>query len=233
MFGRRKKKDEDPVVTLARCVVVLDDIRAYRRKDVNQIDVVFSELKKSRFREYYDMWVKVRPSVEKIVDMPLKVEKVPGMIRTLSWVKVVSRVALIVLIFFVAMLLVPAWEKVLGNNPFGGQGFAYATVAVVAMVVLMNVSQVIDYRIRKKIIAYEEATMDEYKPAREKMKDSVDRMMFTLAKEASRKGVDRSQFGLVLYYDDYDHIEVVKQWKPRSIGIFKKSYNHFQVLPKL
>ena len=232
MLGR-KKKEEDPVTTLARCIVVLDDIRAYRRKDVDQIDGLFSELKKSRFKEHYEMWVKARPQAEKIVDMPLKVEGVRGMIRALSWVKVATRVALIVLVFFIAMLLVPAWEKVLGPHPFGGNGFLYATVAVVIMVVMMNAGQVIDYRIRKKIIAYEDATVDEYRPSRDKMKDCVDRMMFTLAREANRKGVNRSDFGLVLYFDDYRNIEVVKQWKPKSIGLFKKSYNHYQVLPKI
>ncbi len=232
MLGR-KKKEEDPVTTLARCVVVLDDIRAYRRKDVEQIDSLFSDLKKSRFKEHYDMWVKARPHAEKIVEMPEKVEGVPGMIRTLSWVKVATRVALIALVFFIAMLLVPAWEKVLGPHPFGGNGFLYATVAVVIMVLMMNAGQIIDYRIRKKIIAYEEATVDEYKPAREKMKDCVDRMMFSLAKESNRKNVDRREFGMVLYFDDYKNIEVVKQWKPKSIGLFKKSYNHYQVLPKI
>ena len=233
MLGRKKKKEEDPVTTLARCIVILDDIRAYRRKDVEQIEALFSELKKSRFKEHYDMWIKARPYAEKIVDMPLKVEGVRSMIRTLAWVKVATRVALIALVFFIAMLLVPAWEKVLGPHPFGGNGFLYASVAVVVMVVMMNVGQVIDYRIRKKIIAYEDATVDEYKPAREKMKDSVDKMMFTLARESIRKDVNRSDFGLVLYFDDYDHIEVVKQWKPKSIGLFKKSYNHYQVLPKV
>lgn len=232
MFGK-KKKDEDPVITLARCIVVLDDIRAYRRKDVEQVDALFSELKKSRFKEHYEMWIKARPQAEKIVDMPMNVEKVPEMIRALSWVKVATRVALIALVFFIAMLLVPAWEKVLGPHPFGGNGFLYATVAVVIMVLMMNAGQVLDYRIRKRIIAYEDATLDEYKPSREKMKDCVDKMMFTLAREANRKGANRSDFGLVLYFDDYSNMEVVKQWRPKSIGLFKKSYNHYQVLPKV
>jgi hypothetical protein len=232
MLGR-KKKDEDPVMTLARCIGLLDDIRAYRRKDVEKIDGVFTELKKSRFREHYEMWIKLRPSAEDIVDMPMNVKGVPELIRTLAWVKVGSRVALIVLVFFIAMMLVPAWKQVLGNDPFEGNGFLYATASVVAMVILMNASQIIDYRIRKKIIAYEEETTEKFKPAREKMKGGVDKMMYSLAREASRKGVDRRNFGLVLYFDDYNNMEVVDQWKPKSIGLFKKSYNHYQVLPKL
>src|SRR4030065_1824858 len=149
MLGR-KKKEEDPVTTLARCIVVLADSRKYRRKDVEQIDGLFSELKKSRFKEHYEMWIRARPQAEKIVDMPLEVEGVPGTITTLSWVKVATRVALIVLVFFIAMLLVPAWEKVLGPHPFGGNGFLYATVAVVIMVVMMNAGQVLHYRNQKK-----------------------------------------------------------------------------------
>src|SRR4030067_3438444 len=144
MLGR-KKKEEDPVTPLARCIVVLDDIRAYRRKDVDQIDGLFSELKKSRFKEHYEMWVKARPQAEKIVDMPLKVEGVRGMIRALSWVKVATRVALIVLVFFIAMLVVPAWEKVLGPHPFCGNGFLYGPVGGGIIGVVVNAGQGIDF----------------------------------------------------------------------------------------
>ncbi len=93
----------------------------------------------------------------------------------------------------------------------------------------MNVATFIDYRIRKRIIAYEDSTTDQYAPAREKMKECVNKMMKSLAREAARSGKDKDYYGLVLYFDDYSNIEVVDHWRPKSMVFFKKSYNHYQV----
>jgi hypothetical protein len=232
MFGR-KEREEDPVSTLARCLVLLDDLRAYRRKDVEQVDQMFSKLKKTRFKEHYDSWVKIRPAAEKIVDMPTKVDGVPGMIRMLAWVKVANRVALIVLILFLALQIVPAWKRALGPHPFGGNGLLYSAIAVAVVVVAMNAASLMDFRIRKRIIAYENSTLDEYAPARDKMKEGVSKMMKSLAKEASRSGQNPENYSIILYFNDYDHMKVINQWRPKSMGIFKKSYNHYQVVPQI
>ena len=232
MVWGRKEKDEDPVSTLARCIVLLDDIRAYRRKDVEKMEETFSKLKKSRFKEHYDLWVKVRPAAERIVDMPLKVAGVPRIIRTLAWLKVANRFGIIVVIFLIAIQIVPAWRRALGPHPFGGHLFLYSLIVVLIVVVLVNLSTVLDYIIRRRIIAYEAITMDEYAADRSRMKDGVSKMMKSLAREANRAGNDPQNFGMVLYFDDYDHIQVVKQWKPKSMGLFKRPYNHYQVIPR-
>lgn len=228
----RRKKQEDPVSTLARCIVFLDDLRAYRRKDVEQIEQTFSALKKTRFKEHYDMWVKARPYAEQIVNMPFEIEGVKEMIQRLAWLKIVNRIFLIFLVVFVAVLIVPVWSRLLGPEPFGGHAFLYATIFVLLVVGSMNLATLIDYRIRKRIIAYENATMDKYAPAREKMKECVNKMMKSLAREARRTGEDPRNYSVVLYFDDYENIEVIKQWRPRSMGIFKKPYNHYQVAPR-
>jgi hypothetical protein len=232
MFGR-KKEEEDPITTLARCIVLLDDIRAYRRKDVERIDEVFSRLKKTRFKDHYEIWVKARPAAEKIVDMPEQVEGVPKLIRAISWLRVANRVALIGLVFFLAIQIVPIWRRTLGPDFLEGNAFLYSTISVLVLVVAMNFQTYLDFRVRKKIVAYEEATMDQYSSSREKMKSCVDKMLHSLAKETVKSGVDTRYWGLILYFDDYDNIQVVKQWRPKSMWIFKKSYNHYQVIPKL
>jgi hypothetical protein len=231
MLGRRQQ-EEDPETTLARCIVLLDDVRAYRRKDIKQVEAQFAPLKKARFKDIYDMWVKARPSAEKIVDMPLKVPGVRQSISRLAWLGVTNKVFLIFLMLFVALLIVPVWTRPLGPSFLGVNGLLYAAFFLLLVVVSMTVSTVMDYRIRKKIIAYEKSTMDQYAPAREKMKECASRIMTTLAKEVSRSKKDPNDYGLVLYFDDYDNLEVVNKWKPRSMFFFKKSYNHFQVIPK-
>jgi len=229
---KRKQKDEDPETSLARCIVLLDDIRAYRRKDAEQIEDQFSRLKRTRFAEFYDMWIKARPAVEKINDMPMKVKGVKESISRLSWLKVGNRVALIVLILFIALQIVPVWRRALGHNFLGGNGILYSAVFVMAIIVSLNVATIIDYLIRKKIIAYEETTMDQYASARDKMKECVGKMMKSLAREVARTKADPNYYGLVLYFDDYANIEVVDKWRPKAMGFFRKSYNHYQVIPK-
>jgi hypothetical protein len=231
MLGRRPQ-EEDPESTLARCIVLLDDIRAYRRKDIKQVEAQFAPLKKSRFKDIYDMWVKARPSAEKIAEMPLKVPGARQSISRLAWLGVTNRGLLIFIVLFAALLIVPVWKQFLGPSFLGGNGLLYLAFFVLLFVVSTTVSTAMDYRIRKKIIAYEESTMEQYAPEREKMKECVSKMMKTLAKEVSRSKKNPNYYGLVLYFDDYDSMEVVVKWKPKSMIFFKKSYNHFQVIPK-
>jgi len=228
----RRQREEDPETTLARCIVLLDDIRAYRRKDPEQIETQFDPLKKTRFKDIYDMWVKARPAAEKIVDMPLKIPGAKETIRRLAWLKVANRVFLIALIFFVALQIVPIWRRTLGHEFLSGNGLILAGVFVVLVVVSMNIATVMDYRLRKKIVAYEETTMDQYAPARDKMKECINKMMKGLAREIGRAKKNPDYYGLVLYFDDYDNIEVTDKWRPKSMFFFKKTYNHFQVVPK-
>ena len=231
LFGGKRVED-DPETSLARCIVLLDDIRAYRRKDVEQIEAQFTTLKKTRFSEFYDMWVKTRPHAEKIVDMPSKVEGVPRLIRAISWLKLLNKIFLILVVLFISFQIVPIWRSSLGADFVNGIGL-YALIGTILVVVAsLNVVSLLDYKTRKKIIAYEEETMDRYAPSREKMKEGVSRMMKSLARESKRSGRDPNYFALVLYFDDYENIEVVDKWRPRSLGIFKKSYNHYHVIPK-
>jgi hypothetical protein len=231
MFGGKQVKD-DPETSLARCIVLLDDIRAYRRKDVEQIEIQFTALRKSRFSEFYDMWVKTRPYAEKIVDMPAMIPGVKKLIRAISWLKLLNKVFMILVVLFISLQIVPIWRSSLGADFLSGTGLYLLIGTVLVVVATLNVVSLLDYRTRKKIIAYEDETMDKYAPAREKMKEGVSRMMKSLARESKRSGKDTNYYALVLYFDDYENIEVVDKWRPRSMGLFKKSYNHYHVVPK-
>lgn len=231
MFGARQVKD-DPETSLARCIVLLDDIRAYRRKEIEQIETQFGALKKSRFSEFYDMWVKARPYAEKIVDMPSMVPGVKRLIQAISWLKLLNKVFLILVVLFISFQIVPLWRSSLGADFVSGLGLYILIGSVLVVIATLNIVSLLDYRTRRKIIAYEEETMDKYAPAREKMKEAVSRMLKALARESKRSGRDPNYFALVLYFDDYENLEVVDKWRPRSLGLFKKSYNHYHIIPK-
>ncbi|MCU0852845.1 MAG: hypothetical protein MUC90_06310 [Thermoplasmata archaeon] len=231
MFGGRQTKD-DPETSLARCIVLLDDLRAYRRKDIEQVERQFGALKKTRLSEYYDMWVKTRPHAERIVDMPAQVPGVKKLIQAIGWLRLLNKISMILLVLFISFQIVPIWRSSLGGDFVNGIGLYILLGTVLFVVALLNVVSILDYRTRKRIITYEEGTMDKYASDREKMKEGVNRMMKALARESKRSGKDPNYFGMVLYFDDYENIEVVDKWRPKSLGIFKKSYSHFQVIPK-
>lgn len=231
MIGGRQVKD-DPETSLARCIVLLDDLRAYRRKDVEQVEAQFATLKKTRLSEYHDLWVDVRPHAERIVDMPAQVPGVKRLIRTIGWLRLFNKIFMILLVLFISFQIVPIWRSSLGSDFVNGIGLYLLIGSVLVVVATLNIVSLLDYRTRKRIIAYEEETMEKYAADRDKMKDGVNRMMKALARESKRSGKDPNYFGLVLYFDDYHNIEVVDKWRPRSLGIFKKSYNHYHIIPK-
>jgi hypothetical protein len=228
----RRPTDEDLGTTLARCIVLVDDLRAYRRKDLGIVDAQFAPLKKSRLRDIYDLWIRVKPAAQQIVNMPLKVSGVDRMIRTVDWLRLVNKIFLVFLVVFVALEMVPAWGRALGLDITSGTGLILTVIFVLLVVITLNLVSFFDYTIRKRIVSFEEAKMDEYAPARERMKESVNKMMKALAGEMGKTDKDPDYYALVLHFDDYDNIEVVAKWRPRSMLLFRKPYNHYQVVPK-
>lgn len=196
------------------------------------MDETFEALKKTRFREYNDMWTKVRPAAEKIVNMPLKVPGVRVMIGAVNWARVAGRLALIVMIVLIALQIVPIWQNFLGPEPLGGNALLYTLIIVLAAAVLLTMSSVLDYFIRKRIIAYEDSTVNEYAPYRGKMKECVNKMMAAFAREAGRGKETPESLRMVLNFGDYDHIEVVSKWQPKAMWFIKKTYEHYLVYPR-
>ncbi len=196
------------------------------------MDETFGALKKTRFREYGDMWARVRPAAEKIVNMPLRIPGVKVMIGAVNWARVTGRLALIVMIVLVALQIVPIWQNVLGPEPFGGNALLYTLIMVLAAAVLLTLSSVLDYFIRRRIIGYEDSTMNEYAPYREKMKECVNKMMAAFSREAGRGKETPESLRMVLNFGDYDHIEVINKWQPKSMWLVKKTYEHYLVYPR-
>ncbi len=231
LFGKRRVS-EDPVVNLARCIAFCDDLRAYRRGDLAEMDETFEALQKTRFREHHDMWVKVRPLADKIVNMPLRVGGVKWMIGSVGWARLIGRFALIAMIVLVALQIVPIWQNVVESDTLKGQLLLFTLLFALAAAVLLTMGSVLDYTIRKRIIAYEDSTMKEYAPARDKMKDCVNKMMRTLARETERGTETPESLSMVLNFGDYDNVEVVAKWQPKSMWLIKKAYNRYQVNPR-
>jgi len=179
------------------------------------------------------MWTRIRPVAEKIVNMPMRVKNVVWMIGAVNWAKVSGRIALVVLVFLLALQLVPIWQNVLGTEPFGGTMLLLTLIVVLTAVVMLTMSSALDYFIRKRIIAFEDTTLNEYAPDRAKMKDCVNRMMKALARETERGKETPESLSMVLNFGDYDSVEVVgkRQTKPTLLG--RKSHTLYLQNPRV
>ncbi len=232
LFGK-KRVSEDPVVNLARCITICDGLRAYRRNDIAEADGTFDALKKTRFAEHSDMWTRVRPSAERIVNMPMRVKGAPRMIGAVNWTKVVGRLALIVLIILIAVQIVPIWQNALGTEPLGGAILLPTLGVLLSAVVMLTVSSVLDYSVRKRIIAYEDATDKEYASDRKRMKECVNTMMRSLARETERGKETPESLAMVLNFGDYDNVEVVGERKAKVMLVGKATRTLFLLNPKM
>jgi len=197
------------------------------------VDQTFESLKKTRFSEYNDMWTRLRPVAEKIVKMPIVVRGAVWMISVVNWAKVLGRLALVVLVFVLAVQIVPIWQNAVGTEPFQGAALVVTLIVVLAAVAMLTIATILDYFIRKRIIAYEESTMDEYAPERAKMKDSVSRMMRSLARETEHGKETPESLSMILNFGDYDNVEVVGERQSRLMPLGKESRTLYRVNPRI
>jgi|GEM_PF-771761 len=228
---RKRRVSENPVVNLARCIAFCDNLRAYQRSDLAEVDETFEALRKTRFRDHSEMWEKARPAADKIATMPLKIPGVKAMIGVVSWTKLLGRAALIVMVILIALQIVPIWQNVLGPDALGGNLLLATLMIVVAAIVLLTLSSVFDYFIRKRVIEFEDSTIDEYAPFRSRMKDCVNRMLRSLSREVGRGRETPDSLSMVLNFGDYDNVDVVSRWQPKSMGFIKKTSTRFLVKP--
>jgi hypothetical protein len=197
------------------------------------VDQAFQALKKTRFMEYSDMWTRMRPAAEKIVKMPMKVKGAVWMIGAVNWAKAIGRLALVVLVFLLAVQIVPIWQNAVGTEPFEGTIFVITLIVVLAAVVMLTMSTVLDYFVRKRIIAYEEVTMDDCAPERAKMKDSVNRMMKALARETELGKETPERLSMILNFGDYDNVEVVGERQAKTMLFFKRTRTLYRMNPRV
>ncbi len=232
LFGK-KRVSEDPVVNLARCITFCDGFRAYRRNDLSEADEAFEALKKTRFSEYSGMWSRVRPVAERIVNMPMKVKGAPTMIGAISWTRVTGRIALIAMVILIALQIVPIWQNVLGTGPLAGSALLITLIVVLAAMALLTTSSVLDYFVRRRIVEYEDLTEEEYAQDRSRMKECVDKMMGSLARETERGRETPESLAMVLNFGDYEGAEVVGKRNTKSSLLGKQTRVLYLLNPKV
>lgn len=222
---------EEQIKPLTEVITSLDSMRAYRRRSGQNLEEMFSRLGGMGYPELRKIWWDIDEDVRDIMEMPLKVPRVPLLIHLNLYLKIIGRVFLIVLVLILAGRLVRIWEPVLGEL-FGDRLWLLILVAVGGLVAI-NGEVVVDYIIRRRIVRYEEESKQEYAEHVENLKQAAQKVISQLVREVRHARKDPGEYPFFLFFDDYEGIEVTKVKTPRSMGIFKRKFSVFTAIPKI
>lgn len=205
---------------LTDLITCLDSIRGYRRRSSINLDEKFDALRGRAAEQAIKIWKGVKPDVERIVDMPARIPGVPAMIRANHYLKIASRVFLILFAIIIGAFFVPAYRPYLG---FFRELWFFAFV-IFGLLLTTYGAIALDYRIRRKVIKFENETIAEYEKNVQKVAKACQRLIDILSDEIRRARKDPYDFPIKLFYDDYNGIKVIDSFYPRTMLFFKQKF---------
>jgi len=223
-------RSDEQIVPLTDLITTLDSVRAYRRRSSQNLEEKFRRLGEMGYSDLRKLWWEIEDDVNTIVDMPLKIPRVPRLIRLNLYLRLTSRLFFILLVIVLATRIVRAWRPLVGDF---GQNIWLLIVVVLGSVFAMNGEVVVDYLIRRKVVQYEKETEQRYSKNVLKLKKATQTVIDRLVGEVGQGRKDPRDFPFYVFYDDYDRIEITASKTPRSMFIFKKKYKVFTAIPKL
>ncbi|MEM4262544.1 MAG: hypothetical protein QXY98_02260 [Thermoplasmata archaeon] len=205
---------------LTDLITCLDSIRGYRRRSSVGLDKKFEALKGRSASQATKIWKEVQPDIDRIVNMPTEIPGVPTMIRMNHYLRIASRIFLILFAIILGAFFVSAYRPYLG---FFREVWFFAFV-ILGLVITTYGAIALDYRIRRKVVKFENETMDKYEKNVEKVARACQRMIDILRDEIRRSRRDPYDFPVKLFYDDYDGIKVTDSFYPRSLLFFRQKF---------
>lgn len=225
-----QRRDEQ-ILPLTDVISSLDSLRAYRRRSSIGLDEKFRRLKGMGYSELGRLWGDIKDAVEEIVEMPLRIPGVPRLIRLHAYLRLAAVLFMILFVIVFAALFVRAWRTTLGDL-LGDQLWLFLLV-VIGTVVTFNGAAVVDYRIRRRIIRYEEETQARYAASVAQLKRGAQAAISQLVREVGQADKDPGQFPFELFFTDYEGVEVVETKTPRVLLLFKKKFQVYTAIPKV
>ncbi len=221
----KKKVGEERFEDLVQIISLLDGIRAFRRTDPEKIEQHFKNLKS---KELSKEWGKIKRDVEKIVYLP---QKIPGAIKYMQTTAVLKMVYPLI----VGLLLVAIGAS-LRRSFFKSEilkflsSFPFVTTMVILSVALANIYVFFDYRLRKKIVRYEESHKEKFAMGRRRIKTVIQKTINILNRELMKTDYPRENYKITLFFSDYEGLEI----KPKKKGLFsKRKYELFEGIPSV
>lgn len=230
MWSRKPVDPEtEQLNRLTDLITCLDSIRGYRRRSSVNLDKKFEALKGRAAGQANKIWKEVQPDVDRIVDMPAQIPRVPAMIRMNHYLRIASRIFLILFAIILGAFFVSAYRPYLG---FFREVWFFAFV-IFGLVITTYGAIALDYRIRRKVVKFENETIEKYKKNVEKVAKACQRLIDILRDEIRRGRKDPYNFPVKLFYDDYDGIKVIDSFYPRALLFFKQKFKVYIAIVSL
>jgi len=203
-------------------IEVLDGVSVFRRASPEDIEDAFKSLKSATLTEE---WKKIRHYVRKIAYLPLEVPGVPELMRLGAYIRIFLPLTMIFAIIGLGHSLRP---KLLPAPPFVATPERLAIFFCISGLLAVSLI-VIDYKIRRKVIAYERAHRAKLGKGRAAVKKAVQKLIFAFARELRKHKVDPEKYKLTLFHRDYDGVKIIKVSR-KLLKIFPRKYNMYQVV---
>jgi hypothetical protein len=195
-------------------IVQLDGVRAFRRMDSLKIESSFKRV------GAYDKWLQLRSDIEKIVNLPNTLPRVSTLIKTAFLLRSLFPACL----FSIILLLL------IKGGIISAPSFLEKIFWIIPFLVITSFIAV-DFMARKRIASYEIDNQDLLKEEKNRIKKAVEFFIKRLCHVLEETEKDQSSYRMRLFFNDYEGIEVVRAFKERAFGIFKKTYYMYIVTP--
>lgn len=214
-FGR--KREVDKLSDLYYLTVQLDNIRAFRRVGTEKIESAFQRINST------GVWRKIKSDVEEIVYLP---NTIPGLLRLTKIVMILKMLFPTSLLFLVLAFLIR-----IGIIPINAPALPYVLIFFAIFVMFSFIA--LDFIIRRRIAKYEEEHPTMQSKEKEHIRDVVQELIKELLKEIRSRGEDPDRYKMRLFYKDYRGIRIIKEYRERIFGIFKRKYSIYLAIPSL
>lgn len=214
-FGR--KREVDKLSDLYYLAVQLDSIRAFRRVGTEKIESAFQRINST------GVWRKIKSDVEEIVYLP---NTIPGLLRLTKIVMTLKTLFPTCFIFIILALLIR-----FGVIPIPAPALSYVLIFFAIFVMFSFVA--LDFIIRRRIAKYEEEHPAMQSKEKEHIRDIVQELIKELLKEIRSRGEDPGRYKMRLFHKDYRGIRIIKEYRERIFGIFKRKYSIYLAIPSL
>lgn len=217
-----QNKPKEKLGNLCQLISTLDSIRAFRRVDPEPVKESFQRVKSG---ELTQMWKTIRHDVEKIVYLPIEIPGLPNLMRLVALLKLLTPILSILMMLVLAShspyakLFPSALRETFGH---------WATVPI--MVSLFSVALIsyitLDQTIRRRVIKYERNHSEKFSRGRERIKNTIEKLVVKLAEELKRHREDPNRYKMELFYK-YEGLKVIKESRGR---IVKRKYSIYTVI---
>ncbi len=217
---------KDELDHLCYLIVTLDSVRAFRRPKPETIEEAFKKLGK---KELTNLWKEIKHDVEKIVYLPMRISGLPSLMRLVAILKMIIPIVSFFMMFSLAMNIMPLFKRLQGTPLmiFGNPHTFIITSMVSLLMMLMLVAT--DYKIRKRVIKYEEEHASKFSRGRERIKRVIEELVEIFSKELKKSKEDPNKYKMLLFYE-YRGLTVLRERRGR---IIKRKYPLYEVVCSL